>query len=589
MPKIFETPSARADLSYNGFDMSQRVSFTSSFGHLIPVLYDVLNPDDKINISSVLKSRTIPLDSSAMTSLDEYVDYFFVPLEQIYSAFGTAFFGVMDLKSSLFTSPTSVTEQLPYIQLSQLENVLRRNEYTVTDFQGDSKRLGSNRLLDALGIPASKMDSIISAADDSATVTTTFSISISPILLAAYQKCYYDYYRIEDRESPVLYAYNLDKFYNSHAITSTTDIDALTELHYRPWKKDFFTNTFINPIATSPVQSLNSGVDLNALNQWLTSAEYDYTKTRGSYNNQNVSVYTKSNRGSYTTDVTVLNQAVNPINIRSMFAIDKLLEVTRRAGKTYDKQVMAHFGAKVPNGISGQVMYLGTHKSVIQIGDVISTAETDSQALGTVAGKGYGYSDNNSPIKFSAPCHGVLMAIYSCVPSVDYASLYLDKLNCLVNREDYFIPEYDNLGMQPLFKYQCSMFAPSTGEDKRYTGITDLAEASTFTDFVGWQYRYSELKTKPDRTFGGLLHSLNMWQPTRLPFADAVMQKVSGTSSSILKRNFFVSPFALDGITAVSYGLGTVNDLYYSDPLIHQFYFDYKKSSKMSVYGLPQL
>ena len=51
MPSILKTPSHSAKLGRHGHDMSRRLLFTSSFGHLLPVMFDYLSPGDKIRIN----------------------------------------------------------------------------------------------------------------------------------------------------------------------------------------------------------------------------------------------------------------------------------------------------------------------------------------------------------------------------------------------------------------------------------------------------------------------------------------------------------------------------------------------------------
>ena len=86
MGNVFKAPEHRAQIGYNGFDMSQYRKFTSSVGQLLPVYYDLLNPGDKINSRSFIFSRTETLSKAAMVSLDEHLDWFFVPMEQLYHA-----------------------------------------------------------------------------------------------------------------------------------------------------------------------------------------------------------------------------------------------------------------------------------------------------------------------------------------------------------------------------------------------------------------------------------------------------------------------------------------------------------------------
>lgn len=156
------------------------------------------------------------------------------------------------------------------------------------------------------------------------------------------------------------------------------------------------------------------------------------------------------------------------------------MKITARAGKHYDDQVLAHFGFKVPKGYAHEVVHLGTHHQQIHIGEVISTASTGTGEIGELAGKGYGKEINQIVDNFVAPCHGYVMAVYSCAPRVLYIG-GIDRIHTMVNRYDWFLPAIDNLGMQPLFEFEYTALGP------------------TPTNRIGWQLRYFQMKNKKDR------------------------------------------------------------------------------------------
>lgn len=325
---------------------------------------------------------------------------------------------------------------------------------------------------------------------------------------------------------------------------------------------------------------------MNKVNQWLTNMKRTYS-IDSSGNDQG--------RDATTVAIDHNNGGVNPrelqafelnaANVRTLFAADKLLEVTRRAGKHYDAQTLAHFGVQVPDMIEGQAIRLGHHSQDIIIGDVVSTAQTDSTPLGEIAGKGYS-AQGSKPVDFTAPCHGVLMAIYSCVPNLDYYQEGMDKLNALIEKSDFFIPEYDNLGMQPLFGYQA--FADMGQEIAPMQGY----KPETWnTSILGWQYRYMEFKQKFNRIFGGLKYTQKHW----------TVGRNSGDAAASTADKYYHDPGALNTVMEYPY-LGGWDDnqspsqpvdspakLYERDPLIHEIFFDVKKASKKSPYGLMNL
>lgn len=619
MASINSTPSHVAKIGYNGFAMDNLLKFSSTTGELLPVYYDFLQPDDKVSLRTELRTRTMELESAAMCKLREHIEWFFVPLNQLYSIFGDTYFGIQDFKSSLF-DPASVQPDIPYVPVGTSSG---QTTYELALVQGAadayfaSPHLDSSsnripyigtgfRILELLGIPIYDYANLQQATSN----REVMNLSICPLLACAYQKIYFDFYRLSDREPNDPRAYSLDSFYNTGLI-STLYLANFYRLRYRPWSKDFFTNLFTSPLfGSTGIGSFGYSVSPGSPNiqdmtksfrQWLTATNFN-TYSQGGWTDVNTQSpnpsgrYEMSSNTSSPTQVAPsgigssanqtlqlgnLQQALSPTSIRTSFAVQKLLEITRRAGKHYDKQVLAHFGADVPTGIAGEVIYLGGSVTDINIGDVIATAGTQSDPLGKVAGKGYGYG-SSKPIKFTAPCHGVLMAIFSVEPVADYSMKWYDKLNGLITRADWFSPEYDNLGPQPLFAYQ-DQYNPLSGAMNNY-------------NIEGWQWRYSELKCKQNRVCGALMRSLGYWSPQRDLYEE------DATWQSTVSR-YLISPFYLDPIMLKNYEFDAsrlrdetdpddpagYQDLFDSDPLIHELFFDVKKSSKMSTYGLEQL
>lgn len=634
MANLLQNPQHVARIGYDGFDMSQLLKFSSSSAELLPVYYDLLQPGDKVSMHTIMKTRTQPLETAAMTHITERIEWFFVPLEQIYKPFGSWYYGIQDLHSSLFYSKSAdeyavapISKEFPYIPSRSLQTIWNSGRAggsalrNGTWFDGDAEAW---RLIDCFlpfSATASRQERARSFTFPSNGNGQSFnkpvemspselaeytknpgniaiSYGVNPMFFAAYQKIYYDYYRLSDREVNNATAYNLDNFYDTGIVDESILAD-LFKLRYRAWKRDFFTNTQISPLfGETALAALNQN-SITAVNQWLTGLQSINTSNQNGVDNT-----------TEPTQVMIPSSAtLSPANIRTAFAVEKLLEITRRAGKHYDAQTLAHFGVDVPTGISGEVKFIGREESVIQIADVVSTADTASSdtgaALGQVGGKGYGLGNGNK-CQYTAPCHGILMAIYSAEPAVDYSDYGLNKLQTLINRSDWFTPEYDDLGMQPLFKYQ------SFPSQEVEVGQNAIDNANIY----GWQYRYSELKTKYNLVRGALADygTMRTWAPSRKGLFGSTLKEflINPTYlNSIFLINYnpnlgglseyetvYIRTIDEDGAvsetesyalnTNPTYGLG-FQTLYSSDPFLHEFYFDVKKASKMSTYGMPSL
>lgn len=585
MNKVFSQPTYQNKQGYSGFPMDHLVNFTSVCGYLIPVYTDILSPGDKVNIDTIMRSNTQPLSKPAMATCIERVEWFAVPIDQLYKPFSTKFYGISDVSSDLLPE-SGYNDTLPYISEQNLHNFLKGltpgfdptiEEPNVPSFQE------AKRLCDALGYTKY----LGKPADPD---SYDFNGSVSAIIPAAYQKIYYDHYRLTEWEANNVKAYNLDSYNRDMNVTQSDRLNSLFKLHRRPYQKDYFTSMLPSPLVGSSSISM-AGVDLTKVSQWLTGLTNLFTGVPISNGNPNTNSGTTTtnnfnpssvgfkravaaeNVSSLRTAVADVSGSINPANIRSMFAVEKLLQVTRRAKKHYDMQTLAHFGIEVPKGLSGECFKLGTFESFIKIGDVVSTAASGDDPLGTLAGRG---SSSNSdtrrnPIQFEAKCHCVLMAIYSVEPIVNYINEGTMRINRMTSASDFYKPEFDNLGEQPVFAYEVT--------DKEY----DQADPGNYDPYYvsGWQKRYQQLKSKYNRSFAGVTSSY---------FSEWALNR-SSSPYGIVGRNFFqVWPTDMNNILDYQYtGDETYSDMYSQDYFINQIYFNVSKSSKMSVHGVPSL
>lgn len=506
--------------------------------------------------------------------------------------------------------------------------------YTTFDEYGIPRLYNFFRLASMLGYSESLTNTnFLNKASQGEAVLAQNNPRVNLYRFAAYQKIFSDYYRLSDWQSNDVYSYNFgwlnkkdlsdvakyfQSFYSNYSLANSQYYQ-LFKLRYRPLKKDYFTSVLPTPYfdpRTSPngyangiqnpdylVNNLQSYILSQYGVQLQQSSSFGNNAPFGSLSNSNISL------SSDSSDILMTNQSIstNSYNTiqqhRLMYAFEQMVAITQRAGKHYDDQVLAHFGYKVPQGVSNEVYFLGGHTSKLMIGEVVATAAGASgtgnnSSLGEIAGRGVGSSGNNRNITFTAPCHGLLMAIYSAVPEIDYKAMGIDYQNVLNNINQYPRPEFDNIGMQPLWQFESNL------------SYLSYLNSSVY---IGWQYRYSAFKLAYDTVHGAFNYTLNDWTMS-YTFGNA------GYSSTPI-YDFYCSPTLLDNVFSLSFApvnfsesghsgilLGyspdsgtpegspatmstTFNNsvVYERDPLLHTLDISYKKTSWMSTYGLPNI
>ena len=119
----------------NAFDKTHRHMFTTNFGQLLPIFCEWLNPGETIKLGYNGFTRTQPLQTAAFTRLKENVQYFFVPFQALWKYFEIQ---VNNMKTGQngqnvspfadsFSSASSVSTGLPYVNYTKLQTLLRES------------------------------------------------------------------------------------------------------------------------------------------------------------------------------------------------------------------------------------------------------------------------------------------------------------------------------------------------------------------------------------------------------------------------------------------------------------------------------
>lgn len=616
MASLFGLNKPNTNLRKNVFDLSEKGLYSMSPGMLLPVMTKEVNPGEKfeINVSSI--ARTMPLNTAAFVRCKRYFHFFFVPYRQLWSGWDNFINGV-DYKRSVFQKD-SVYKRVPHLDISNTINRFTKekllfslynkvdgksvdiahlrglrdasvssrgyaewldkhpeykdlpNKYTISellntnsvDVAGFPLYLGMSRLLDMLDygidfgngmtlkefvdsrISLDQLDSLVSMASPFGSILN--SIKINPFRLLAYQKIYADFYKRDDFEATDPECWNIDDLYNKNLDSYSVDrLRKIFTLRYRWLPKDYFTG--VVPSELYGIDSVLTGL----------------TNSMSGVNSSDLSLNSDKN----AVDV---NGNVSTRSIRAAFAIEKLLRLTRRAGGfDYISQTAAHYGFEVPKGRADQVDFLGGFSSYLDISEVVTTSSYANEVqgnfvgntVGQVFGKGVGVSTDNKPINFTAPEHGLIMCIESFVPESDYNAYGLSRFNSKFERGDYFHPEFQDLGLQPVFGYELRNNLRRDVDNIR-NPISDSSGRRGWTltpkrknnDLLGFVPMYSEYKTSYDKLHGIFKdgRSMSAWASSmRLDYG--ALDSSSSGNRGLFSSTLRVSPSALDSITGIAY------------------------------------
>ena len=439
----------------------------------------------------------------------------------------------------------------------------RNYKLSAQDALGYKYKFGAFRLLHMLGYGIDNNGFIVdfnqtyNAADEiiknilSKKTHKIPDVHVNIFRILAYQRIYNDFYRNDLWEAAQPDIFNIDWCNADDRLKVPEDlVYKMCQLRYRHWSKDWVTSAY-------PTASYDKGIF--HLPSYINGSDI--------YLNPGDKTVFRDDDGIVKFGST---GTIAPNDIRAMFALEKMLERTRAAnGLDYSNQIAAHFGFKVPESRRDCAIFIGGFDNQISISEVMTTANGSvdgttktGSVVGQIFGKGIGAMSSGT-LDFDVKEHGVIMCIYSISPQVDYDARELDPFNRKFTREDYFQPEFENLGYQPLLQSDlcfCINSAKGSQAAKQHTNV------------LGYSARYLEYKTSKDYIYGEFMSggSLSAWTT---PKSNYTMEFGKLTLPDLL-----IDPKVLEPIFSVNY-----NGSMTTDQFLVNSYFDVKAIRPMQV------
>lgn len=617
------------------YDLGQKSIFSIPAGLITPFYACELNPGEKVKIGAEYLSRLRPLNTATFARMRQVVQYYFVPYAALYTYFPQM---ISRLRANdVFTSTqftnnvgNQITTILPTFNPFQLVQDLSDAGYN--DMHGIPILPTAMRYLDMLGYGSYGAFKEYVNNLDAEDPKSLPSRQYSAFRLAAFQKIYQDHFRQEAYEGHDPYSYNMDSLanhmrsigaepgsnyqalqmteYPSKARTDILRDDLLSgfetanlvQPRYALYPRDYSTN--IIPSGLYSIPTLIRGT-LGNSPVIFGSTTSQVTVNRGGYNTVGVNTGNFSSQSNLATDPTY-NAATARIasgynatygasgnsfslaSLRNAYAYERWAEVTRRAGKRYSDQMLAHFGFSAidPMGAMDSI-YIGGYSDRVEINQVLNTTSADNAApLGDYGGQGAVNGMNgHKSFNFTAKQHGVIIGITYLLPIPDYRSNFVDPFCRKTTIDEYFLPEMDRLGYQLMLQSDVSF-----GTDNNYLSSVDVANS-----WVGWQPRYAEYKSKLDVAhlkYGDSddisFQAYRIVKPDDQLFTERVVYGNDGTTIEahycyVTPRYFHVDPRCVNSIFVLQ---NESNDPS-TDSLDMNIYTDCRVIRPMSRDGLP--
>lgn len=613
---LFNMSAVKNHPRRSGFDLSNRVCFTSKAGELLPVFWDIVYPGDSFRIKTQLFTRTQPLNTAAYTRIREYLDFYFVPLRLINKNLPTALMQMQDnpVQATGLSSNKIVTTEIPWVPFNgsgssgivDISNLYNLSSKDFSNFFGFNSLTQSAKLLMYL-----RYGNFLPSVTN---VTKSSSIGLSPSLdlrnsetastgwtsvhilpLAAYQKAYADFFRFTQWEKNQPYTYNFDWYSGGNVLASLTSQtlaeayysdDNLFTLRYANWPKDMFMGVMpdsqLGDVSivdasgsegTFPVGLVN--LSDGTMRAGLLARSNSAPAEKSPLEMQTSSALTANTTyGVYAQRAAGLASSFSVLQLRMAEAVQKYREVSQFADQDARGQIMAHFGVSLSPVLSDKCVYLGGSSSNIDLSEVVNTNIT-GENIAEIAGKGVGTGQGSFSGQFDE--YGIIIGIYHNVPLLDYVITGQPQNLLYTNTADLPFPEFDNIGMQTI---QFGRFVNS--KDIEWTSGVDYRIQT-----MGYLPRFFDVKTRYDEVLGAFRSTLKNWVAPLDPSYVSQWLKSSVTSSGALALNlnygfFKVNPRVLDSIFNVK-----CDSSIDTDQFLTALYMDIKAVRNFDYDGMP--
>lgn len=584
MANVMSLKKLRNNVTRSGFDLSNKNVFSAKVGELLPVKCIEVIPGDSFKIKTQHFTRTMPVNTAAYTRIKEYVDWFFVPANLLWSQFNTFVSQMGDngqtaksiVEKETINKQPILSAQSVIDYLTEVSNISEGNLNPL----GYERAFLTCKLLNYLDYGRWSIEKEVNSIGNKYKVVgPAYNVELNPFPLLAYQKIYQDYFRNSQWEYSNPTCFNVDYLTNGGQIPVYALIKNIIQgkqfspnmfdLRYCNWNKDYFMG--LQPSSQyGSVTMVNSAKPLIP-NQTIAVVANNNLTTGFSNVQPNLS--------NLRTLVESLGFSVNKqlpyvdlfsiLQLRQYEAKQKWAEITQSQQQDYKSQVEAHFNVSPDDAYSQRSIYVGGDSSNIDITEVVNTNLDSQSSVADIAGKGVGAGEGF--VDFKADVHGYLICVYHAIPLLDYSITGISRTNLKTQVFDYAIPEFD----------RCGMVQVPTIE------LTSTADTPNIAGMLGFAPRYYDYKTSYDRVHGAFVDGgLDSWVA---PFDDSYIQNyfknftlVNGPKG-VINYNFFkVNPGVLNPIFMANADSTTT-----TDQLLINSYFDVKAVRPLDYDGLP--
>lgn len=403
----------------------------------------------------------------------------------------------------------------------------------------------------------------VSSAEDSKLYDSDIQ-PISALPFRAYEMIYNSFYR-NAQNNPLIIDGTPE--YNKYLRNTSGGIDNERYDYFnRNWDDDVFTTAVQSPQqGYAPLVGITSYGEMTFQDE---NGTYKVQANVGSDGDTIESISIQSPDMPPTTAralVDMVSSGIAISDLRNVNALQSWLEKNMRRGLRYKDQMESHFGANVEYDELLIPQFIGGVSKDIEVNRIINTTQSEEAPLGSYAGLGQCFGSTRNSITHYADEHGFIVGILSVVPYASYSQVLPRKFTRF-NVLDYFFPEFNHIGMQPVYYKD---IAPLQVADTYKYADNETIKAR-LNDVFGYNRPYFDYISKVDEVHGDF----------RDKYHDYLLHRVFKNVPYLSPDFVTINDSDLNDVWAVSEE---------TDKILGLIHFDFKRKTTVSEFALPRL
>lgn len=253
------------------------------------------------------------------------------------------------------------------------------------------------------------------------------------------------------------------------------------------YDSDYYVSAWDNPVA--PTSGSYSAVEIT---------DPTVSRSRVQINDAISPNGTPLLRNVGATEGTASTNYISQYSIDALKSLNDYCKRKQIAGARVFDRYLAEFGVTLESEALKRSIYITDYVQEVSIGDVTSTSDTEGASLGSYAGKAIS-AGQNGVFNFETPEEGELIIISTIIPRVSYYQGQ-DKTTMAQTRMDFWLPEFDAMGVQSLDTRE--VFMPLDARQQYPAGTTSFTALNYNNLVFGFVPRYAEYKRGVDMITG---------------------------------------------------------------------------------------